>query len=205
MVVPPFSPPSPGTTAPPIPSSSGIVRRDVPDEDTVAASDSLPPFRSRRLPGALRDFQLGTVAPDAEADDVWAVMQGPIVRPRRLRVGDQEMVYTERPVAFLSRLTGVAERKLVAPELELICLAWAFHKLAHLLEGASVTVVTDHAPMERMLNSTSGVTYGPTITRCRALLLPQLDNLRFVYRPGSRHTNVDALSRLPIDPGRSSS
>ncbi|KAK0519317.1 hypothetical protein OC834_007425 [Tilletia horrida] len=63
-------------------------------------------------------------------------------------------------------------------------------------QGAQVTVMTDHAPMGAMLTSTTGVHYGPTVTRCRALLLPHLHNLRFVHRPGRIHGNVDALSRL---------
>ncbi|KAE8240471.1 hypothetical protein A4X13_0g7791 [Tilletia indica] len=179
-------------------------------ESVAAPSPSIPPTevrlpRARHLPHALRDFMVGTVSTAVESDDLHTLLHAPIGRPRRVLVDGLELVLTERPVAYLSRLTGVAEKKLVAPELELVCLAWAFHKLAHLLEGASVTVVTDHAPMERMLNSTTGIAYGPTITRCRTLLLPHLDNLRFVYRPGPRHTNVDALSRLPIDQGRSSS
>ncbi|KAE8228368.1 hypothetical protein CF326_g6702 [Tilletia indica] len=205
-VVPPLPSSSVGASLPHAahPSSPIELHRDDPNAVAAAAPEVPLSPRVRRPPGALRDFQLGTLVSHPESDVLKEVLRGPLVRPRRVRVGDQELVYTERPVAFLSRMTGVAERKLVAPELELICLAWAFHKLAHLLEGASVTVVTDHAPMERMLTSTSGITYGPTITRCRALLLPQLDNLRFVYRPGPRHTNVDALSRLPVDQGRSS-
>ncbi|KAE8228281.1 hypothetical protein CF326_g6792 [Tilletia indica] len=171
------------------------------DQSLSLDASSMGP-RTRRVPGGLRDFQLGALT-QCGSDEIAELLRVPMARPRRLSVDGQELVFTERPVAFLSRLTGVAERKLVAPELELVCLAWAFQKLAHILEGASVTVVTDHAPMERMLTSTSGVTYGPTITRCRALLLPHLGNLRFVYRPGPRHTNVDALSRLPVDQGRS--
>ncbi|KAE8238409.1 hypothetical protein A4X06_0g8776, partial [Tilletia controversa] len=103
----------------------------------------------------------------------------------------------ERPVAFLSRLTSATERKMVAPELELCCLAWAYSRWAHWLEGASVTVVTDHAPLGSMLTSTTSIPYGPTISRCRALMLPHLTNLRFVHRAGNSHINVDALSRLP--------
>ncbi|KAE8240942.1 hypothetical protein A4X13_0g7624 [Tilletia indica] len=205
------APPAP-TPVSPLVSADGMPLEDlgaatVEADETASVSPSVvssPPPRTRRPPGTLRDFQLGTLAP-VVSEDVRTALRGPIVRPRRLCVDGQDMVFVERPVAFLSRLTGVAERKLVAPELELVCLAWAFHKLAHILEGASVTVVTDHAPMERMLTSTAGVAYGPTITRCRALLLPHLGNLRFVYRPGPRHTNVDALSRLPVDQGRSSS
>ncbi|KAE8221804.1 hypothetical protein CF326_g8495 [Tilletia indica] len=201
-------PPLPTGPAFPSPPHSSVAAAT---ENTVPRAVSPPPLddgvldgpRFRRAPDHLRGFQLGMVSP-ARSAEMEAILQGPIGRPRQLRINGEDLVFVERPVAFLSRLTGIAERKLAAAELELVCLAWAFHKLAHLLEGALVTVVTDHAPMDRMLNSTTGVAYGPTITRCRALLLPHLVNLRFVYRPGSRHTNVDALSRLPIDQGRSS-
>ncbi|KAE8217981.1 hypothetical protein CF319_g8051 [Tilletia indica] len=187
------------------PEQSPHLLPDIQQGDSSSIPELAAPLapRSRHPPGGLRNFQLGTIATRA-SEEMLELLRGPIARPRRVRVEDQDLIFIERPVAFLSRLTGIAERKLVAPELELVCLAWAFHKLAHILEGASVTVVTDHAPMERMLTSTAGVAYGPTITRCRALLLPHLGNLRFVYRPGNSHTNVDALSRLPVDQGRSS-
>ncbi|KAE8248524.1 hypothetical protein A4X06_0g3645 [Tilletia controversa] len=159
--------------------------------------------RARRPPARLDDFVLGTMQP--RSDDLAAALRGPLARPRSMVVNGRRVRLVERPVAFISRLTAPAEKKLVASELELSCLAWAHTKFAHLLEGASVTVVTDHSPMEKMLQSQNAVHYGPTISRCRAVLLPHLTNLRFVYRPGPRHNNVDALSRLVTDPGRSAS
>ncbi|KAE8185372.1 hypothetical protein CF328_g7568 [Tilletia controversa] len=176
----------------------------VSDAELLGDNELLSGSRIRRPPGNFREFQLGALVP-SRPDDMATLLRGPLFRPRRLVVDGQALTFQERPVAYLSRLTGIAERKLVAAELELVCLAWAYHKFAHLLEGAELTVVTDHAPMERMLTSTAVTAYGPTITRCRAWLLPHLGNIRFVYRPGPRHTNVDALSRLPIDQGRSSS
>ncbi|KAE8185900.1 hypothetical protein CF335_g7597 [Tilletia laevis] len=165
---------------------------------------ALPPRRVRHLPESMRDFHVGTVQP-APSPELLDLLRGPLPRPRSFQEGNDLLVLSERPVAFISRLTSPAEEKLVAAELELVCLAWAFHKLAHLLEGASLTVITDHAPMERMLRSTNSITYGPTVTRCRALIMPHLGNIRFIYRPGPRHTNADALSRLIPDQGRSAS
>ncbi|KAE8182193.1 hypothetical protein CF328_g8589, partial [Tilletia controversa] len=201
----------------PAPSRSSLVdddgasvRRTGSSAPTFAGSDadedagpSLPP-RVRRTPLGLQDFQLGTVraSPSAALQDL---LYGPLFKPQTLQEGDTLLTLTERPVAFLSRLTSIAESKLVAAELELVCLAWAYQKLSHLLEGVITTVVTDHAPMERMLRSTNSIAYGPIITRCRAVLMPHLANIRFVYRPGPRHTNADALSRLPtmtVDQGR---
>ncbi|KAE8218217.1 hypothetical protein CF319_g7866 [Tilletia indica] len=175
---------------------------DAGTDDDVAVDDDLAedgverlPPRARRPPPMLREFQLGTLrASDAAGEEEF--FDGPLTGTRKMEIDGRSVTLRERPIAYQSRLTSVAEKKLVAPELELCCLAWAFARMAHLLEGARVTVVTDHAPMGAMLNSATGIHYGPTITRCRALLLPHLHNLRFVHRPGRLHSNADALSRL---------
>ncbi|KAE8185344.1 hypothetical protein A4X06_0g6311 [Tilletia controversa] len=177
-----------------------VARSDLAD---VTESASSTPARARRLPASLRDFDLGNLT--ADDPELAAALRGPLVRPRSMVVDGRPVRLVERPVAYLSRLTTPGEQKFVASELELSCLAWAYSKLAHLLEGAFCTVITDHSPMEKMLQSQNAVHYGPTISRCRALILPHLPNLRFVYRPGPRHNNVDALSRLVPDPGRSAS
>ncbi|KAE8184988.1 hypothetical protein CF328_g7680, partial [Tilletia controversa] len=167
-----------------------------PDPDVV-----LPP-RPRRLPTSFRGFHLGVLS-TADRSQLEEALREPMRKARHVALSDRTVVLTEKPVAFLSRLTTPAENKMVAAELELRCLAWAFAKWAYLLEGALVTVVTDHQPMGAMLSSTSGVSYGPNISRCRALIMPHLPNLRFVVRPGHAHVNADALSRLPTDPSRS--
>ncbi|KAE8244750.1 hypothetical protein A4X13_0g6302 [Tilletia indica] len=189
---PPLAPSQPPSLASPSSSVSAPTEAD------------LAPARSRQAPTNLRDFHLGAVHSSASAG-VEELLRGPIARPRHMELDGRSVVLVERPVAFLSRLTSVAESRLAASELELCCLAWAFGKLAHLLEGAQVTVITDHSPMEKMLRSTGNVPYGPVISRCRPLLMPHLPNLRFIYRQGARHTNVDALSRLVPDQGRSAS
>ncbi|KAE8217080.1 hypothetical protein CF319_g8750, partial [Tilletia indica] len=168
---------------------------DAVDEDDGSAEESigLAP-RARRAPPMLRGFQVGTLRAASAASEEF--FDGPLTGTRKVEIGGRSVTLRERPIAYQSRLTSIAEKKLVAPELELCCLAWAFARMAHLLEGARVTVVTDHAPMGAMLTSATGIHYGPTITRCRALLLPHLHNLRFVHRPGRLHSNADALSRL---------
>ncbi|KAE8234081.1 hypothetical protein CF326_g872 [Tilletia indica] len=197
-VTPSLLPDFPSLAPPPV---DAIASSSLPAPSPASSDDLSVPrsSRPRTTPHSLRDFHLGTVTP-ARHPVLEDALKGPIHRPRHIDVNGESLVLVERPVAFLSKLTSPAESRLVAPELELCCLAWAFGKLAHLLEGASVTVITDHAPMERMLRSSGNVTYGPTISRCRALLMPQLPNLTFVYRPGSSHVNADALSRLPPPP-----
>ncbi|KAE8227823.1 hypothetical protein CF326_g7266 [Tilletia indica] len=178
------------------------------DSSTSTSSSRSPsppplPPRARRAPVALRGYETapGLFTYSSAAVDA---LRGPYHRPRRTVLDGRAVVLTERPVAFLSRLTMPSEKKLVAAELELCCLAWAFGRFLHLLEGAEVTVVTDHSPLGPMLTSTAGAKYGPVISKCRALLMPHLAHLRFLHRPGSSHTNADALSRLVQRPGTDS-
>ncbi|KAE8262417.1 hypothetical protein A4X09_0g7468, partial [Tilletia walkeri] len=174
--------------------------------DDPSETGGLPP-RVRIAPSHLRDFQIGVTHAGWPVEK--ELLRGPVFRPRDVLLGDVSATLVEKPVAFLSRLTTISEKRLVAPELELSCLAWAFAQWAHLLEGAATIVVTDHAPMGATLTSSSSTVYGPVITRCRAILLPHLQNLRFHHRAGRTHTNVDSLSRLIApdveeDQGRSS-
>ncbi|KAE8207700.1 hypothetical protein CF327_g7275, partial [Tilletia walkeri] len=168
------------------------VADDADARSATMGDDVLAP-RVRRPPPMLRGFDVGT---QCALPDPPSLFDGPLTGTRKVEISGRSVTLRERPIAYQSRLTSISEKKLVAPELELCCLAWAFARMAHLLEGARVTVVTDHAPMGAMLTSAAGIHYGPTITRCRALLLPHLHNLRFVHRPGRLHSNVDALSRL---------
>ncbi|KAE8209834.1 hypothetical protein CF326_g10068 [Tilletia indica] len=187
---------------PPLPSRPSSPSQPLAPSRTPSPPPPTSTSRVRQPPLGMRNFQLGVVQVE-RSEELAAALSGPLYRPRRMVLDGKEVVLSERPVAFLSKLTSPAEAKLVASELELCCLAWAFGKLAHLLEGAPVTVITDHSSMEKMLRSTAAIAYGPTISRCRALLMPHLTNMRFIYRQGPRHTNVDALSRLLPDQGRS--
>ncbi|KAE8264771.1 hypothetical protein A4X09_0g6863 [Tilletia walkeri] len=188
------------------PQPEGVRIEDAAVEERVAVSDgysdddapedALPnsrPVRTGRLPSNLREYDVGLHTMSA---GMLELLRTPSMKPRTVEVDGKEMVLIERPIAFLSRLTTVTEKRFVAPELELSCLAWAFGRLMHLVEGALVTVVTDHAPLGPMLTAAAPTEYGPTISRCRAMLMPHLPNLRFQYRQGKKHTNADALSRL---------
>ncbi|KAE8225969.1 hypothetical protein CF326_g7781 [Tilletia indica] len=176
------------------PSSSDVAGALSSPPSRVPSPPPLPP-RARRAPAVLRGYETAPGALTLSAA-LYEQLRGPYHRPRKMILEERSMLLTERPIAFLSRLTTPSEQKLVAAELELCCLAWAFGRFLHLLEGADVTVVTDHSPLGPMLTSTAGAKYGPVISKCRALLMPHLGHLRFIHRPGSSHVNADALSRL---------
>ena len=74
-------------------------------------------------------------------------------------------------------------------------MVWAFVKVRHLLEGSDTTLVTDHAPIGEVLQSSAATQYSTRIDKFRMLLAPFLERISVHYRPGKEMTNVDPLSR----------
>ncbi|KAE8185611.1 hypothetical protein A4X06_0g7265 [Tilletia controversa] len=194
------------------PSTSASAPRPPPvvvEPDLPTVSSAILPRRGQRQrqpAPVIRDptYAVNVLRPDLstpllpQSADAFA---DPIARTKIVDWEGTRVEMVERPVAFLSRTMTLAESKLAGPELELACICWAFTRSQHVLEGAKVTVVTDHAPVHGMLHSRPGaLPYGHAVERARTILRPQLDNLRIVYRPGRLHVNVDALSRLVRDP-----
>lgn len=101
----------------------------------------------------------------------------------------------ERPVLYISRVTKPYEANYQATELELSCIAWAFGKLQHLLEGSDVTIVSDHEAIKGVLHSAPGTRYSQRIDKARMALMPHLDKITIEYRPGKSMQMVDPLSR----------
>ncbi|KAE8239841.1 hypothetical protein A4X13_0g8043 [Tilletia indica] len=128
-------------------SSDAAAQSHIPPS-RVPSPPSLPP-RARRAPVVLRGYETASALVLSAA--LYKELRGPYHRPRKVVLKERSLLLTEKPVAFLSRLTMPSEPKLAAAELELCCLAWAFGRFLHLLEGADVTVVTDLGPLGPML------------------------------------------------------
>jgi hypothetical protein len=103
----------------------------------------------------------------------------------------------ERPVLYISRSTKPYEQGYQATELEITCLHWAFAKLHHYLEGSDVLIITDHESINGILNSSPGTIYSGRLDKVRMALMPYMDKIKVVYKPGSKMQNVDPLSRAP--------
>lgn len=101
----------------------------------------------------------------------------------------------ERPVLYISRVTSEVESRYESTERELACLVWAFNRLRHYLEGAKVQIITDHQPIKGVLKSGPYTSYKSRVDRFRNLLMPCLDDIEVIYKPGTSHVNVDPLSR----------
>ena len=101
----------------------------------------------------------------------------------------------ERPVLYISRVTKPYEAQYQATELELACVAWAYGKLSHLLEGSKVTIITDHQAIAGVLRSAPGTRYSIRIDKARMALMPYLEDITIEYREGKKMCMVDPLSR----------
>src|SRR5258706_845274 len=107
-------------------------------------------------------------------------------------VFDETEVYIERVIAYWSRLLKSAEKNYSPMEKEALALKDTLVKFQPLIEGETITAITDHSALtwsktdsnaNRRLMSW-GLTYSAYL------------KLKIVHRAGRVHSNVDPLSRL---------
>ena len=98
----------------------------------------------------------------------------------------------ERVIAFASRSLSKAERKYCATRREMLALVWAIKHSRPYLYGRRFTVRTDHASL-RWLQSF----HEPEGQVARWLECLSEYDFEVIHRPGTKHTNADALSRMP--------
>ncbi|GFU47986.1 retrovirus-related Pol polyprotein from transposon 297 [Trichonephila clavipes] len=61
----------------------------------------------------------------------------------------------EQPVEYASRLLSFAEKKYSTTEREALAIVWALNKFRGYIEGAEITVASDHQPLKWLMNLTS--------------------------------------------------
>ncbi len=106
---------------------------------------------------------------------------------------EQEVDGKRRPVAFASRTLNKAEQNYTTTERECLALVWAVRHFRHLLDGAHVTVYTDHAALTYLLRS------APSTGRLqRWVATLQEFSLDIYHKPGVALVVPDALSRAPL-------
>ena len=100
----------------------------------------------------------------------------------------------ERPVAFASRALSTLEKKYTTMEKECLAVIWAVTTQFHgYLYGARFLLRTDNQPLSWLRTLKN-----PTPRLARWILKLQEYDFEIEHRPGSRHRNADALSRLPV-------
>jgi len=100
----------------------------------------------------------------------------------------------ERVISYASRQLDNAERRYTVLELEGLAVVWAIRYFHSYVFGQQFTIITDHRALAFLQSPTSEL----SDRMQRWLLSLQRYHFSIVYRPGSVHANVDALSRLPV-------
>ena len=105
----------------------------------------------------------------------------------------------ERPIAYASRSLNKAERNYMYSQIEkeALSLVWGVKKFYMYLYLREFTLVTDHKPLTSLFSTSKGI---PTMAASRlqrwALILMGY-NYNIQFRSTGKHSNADALSRLP--------
>lgn len=97
----------------------------------------------------------------------------------------------ERPIAYASRKLNKAEVKYSVTEAELLGVVFGVRTFKCYLYGRKFTIITDHRPLKWLLTMKDP---SSRLTRW-ALSLAEYD-FEVIHRPGKRHGNADALSRM---------
>ncbi|GFX68405.1 retrovirus-related Pol polyprotein from transposon 297 [Trichonephila clavipes] len=96
----------------------------------------------------------------------------------------------EHPVEFASRLLNPAERNYSTTEREALAVVWALNKFRGYIDGASITVASDHQPLRWLMKLKS-----PTGRLARWALQLQSFNLNMEYIPGKSNVVANMLSQ----------
>ena len=97
-----------------------------------------------------------------------------------------------------SRHVTPTEARYSATEIELLAVVWAVQKAHLFLAGAQFELIVDHRPLVPIINTKKlDELTSPRIVRMKEKLATY--RISAVWRPGTKHTVVDCLSRHPID------
>jgi transposase InsO family protein len=97
----------------------------------------------------------------------------------------------EKPICYISRQLNQAEQNYGVTERELLAVVWATQMLRCYLLGRQFQLITDHAAIKWLLSLRD-----PSSRLTRWALRLQEFNYEVVHKPGRKHTNADALSRV---------
>lgn len=105
---------------------------------------------------------------------------------------------TEKPVAFASRTLNVAEKKYSQLDKEALAIIFGVKRFHHYLYGRKFSIVSDHKPLQYLLNESRHVPVMASARLQRWALLLSAYQYSISYRPGEKLANADGLSRLPL-------
>jgi len=95
------------------------------------------------------------------------------------------------PIAYASRTLNSAEKRYSVTEKELLAIVWGCKYYRQYLFGRKFTIVTDHKPLTWVFNVKD-----PSSRLLRWRLKLEEYDYQIIYKPGTKNTNADALSRI---------
>ena len=124
-----------------------------------------------------KDFTLDT---DASGNSIGAVLS-------------QKIDGKERVICFGSCTLSKSERQYSITRKEMLSVVYFMKRFRHYLLGRKFLVRTDHSALKSLMK-----TKDPEGQTARWLETLASLNFEIQHRPGKRHTNADALSRIPV-------
>ncbi|CAC5379593.1 unnamed protein product [Mytilus coruscus] len=104
---------------------------------------------------------------------------------------------TERPIAFASRSLNKAERNYSHIDKEALGIIFGVKKFHTYLYGRKFTLITDHMPLVSIFNPKKGISTTSAARLRRYALFLSGYTYDIEYKNTNKHTNADALSRIP--------
>ena len=105
---------------------------------------------------------------------------------------------TEKPVAFISRSLGPAEKKYSQLDKEGLAIIFGVRRLHQYLVGRRFTILSDHKPLQHLFKENTGIPALASARLQRWALILGAYSYTIEYKPGPDHANADVLSRLPL-------
>lgn len=102
----------------------------------------------------------------------------------------------ERVIAYASHVLTRTEKKWSTYDKELWAIVWSVRHFRHYLSCNPFTIVTDHRPLLTLRKL--DVTHDPTGRRGRWALELNPYQWTILHKEGKKHTNADAMSRIPL-------
>ena len=113
-----------------------------------------------------------------------------------------EMLYaSERPIAYALRSLTESEKKYAQIEKEALSIVWGVKKFQSYLEGKSFKLITDHKPLNYIMNPGKEVPVTAAAGLQRWCLFLGVFSYTIDYRNTKQHANCDGLSHLLMSGG----
>jgi len=128
-----------------------------------------------QYPDFTKPFVLTT---DASNEALGAILsQGPIIQ--------------DLPIAYASRTLNNVKKRYSVTEKELLAIVWGCKYYRQYLFGRKLTIVTDNKPLTWVFSVKD-----PSSRLLRWRLRFEEFDYQIIYKPGTKNTNADALSRI---------